>query len=85
MTAGFGELLRHNHAGIISDWEEALAQAAAGGSSPVSLTGSTLRNHLPELLEIMRAHGGRVDVESSGEDGTTFTPRWPRRDEGAGP
>lgn len=30
------------------------------------------------VSEIMRAHGGRVDVESTDEDGTTFTLHWPR-------
>jgi signal transduction histidine kinase len=31
------------------------------------------------VREIMRAHGGTVEVESSAERGTTFTTRWPRR------
>jgi two-component system, sensor histidine kinase and response regulator len=31
------------------------------------------------VREIMRAHGGTVEVVSSREQGTTFTTRWPRR------
>lgn len=31
------------------------------------------------VSEIMRAHGGSVEVASTAEDGTTFTTCWPRR------
>jgi signal transduction histidine kinase len=31
------------------------------------------------VREIMRAHGGSVEVTSTPESGTTFTTRWPRR------
>jgi signal transduction histidine kinase len=29
--------------------------------------------------QVMRAHGGRVEVRSSVAEGTTFTTHWPRR------
>jgi signal transduction histidine kinase len=31
------------------------------------------------VREILRAHDGAIEVESSAEHGTTFTARWPRR------
>jgi signal transduction histidine kinase len=66
----------HNHGPVIPAdllprlFEPMVRGAGAGGSKGVGLG-------LYIVREIARAHGGRVDVRSTPEEGTTFLLEWP--------
>jgi len=57
---------------------EPLVQAAKAASAPGSRASTSMGLGLFIVKEITRGHGGRIDVESSTEGGTTFTLYLPR-------
>lgn len=70
----FCEILRRNRGRIISEWEDAVAEAAKRSPAGISLTGSLLRNDLPDLLDALTAW-----LESGDAASTQMTLGFPAR------
>ncbi|MCP3141345.1 sensor histidine kinase [Pyxidicoccus xibeiensis] len=70
----------HNHGRPISpDLLPRIFEPLERGSELVSQTGRSIGLGLFIVRHIVQAHGGTVDVRSTGAEGTTFTVRLPRR------
>jgi signal transduction histidine kinase len=55
-----------------------MVQAAKAASAGGARSNTSMGLGLYIVREIARGHGGTIDVESSGDAGTTFTLRLPR-------